>query len=623
MTVGVDGVLDIECANWDQFLAGGLYTPADGFRFFRDPELLLDAVLSLTGDIWAWNGGLYDGLWVIERLRRRELRAVAHTGGSRMTTLDLRSDLHLRDACALIPMGLDQAAEIAGMPPPGGPGFPCQCGRKCGGYCALRRRMSRERWKAVQELLYRDTTTAYAVLRRLQGHCAEQGYTMRGTLAGSAWATARDWIADLPSAKWRSGQSYEAVRAGYYGGRTTVLRPTADWGLHADMVSAYPSAMARTAVPVGAPIELGADRAGRAYRMGRPGIYEATVRVPDSFLPPLPMRTPIEERLCFPVGRMSGSWTALELAAAEDLGVEIEQMHTATVWLEEAVLFDDLMERWFAVRDEVGRETALGSWQKGLMTALSGKLAERPDRERVVLWPDRKEVKLCGGRGARCRRAGCTVNRCTEKCGSWRPIDHDGQVWGAPIWRLSAASHVHWAAYYTSAARIEWLRAARRHRESSLVYGAVDSLFVETPQLQLDLGHELQEWKPLGAWGEWGCLAPGVYKYVDGQTGELVIRARGLSRLDDKAWQILAAREQALTETRGVISLRQAATEGGGLFQRRRRHLQLREEPDGWYGDRRLRPGTGRTYPVEYTELLQREVNRASQDNGNPVSTRV
>jgi hypothetical protein len=60
----IDAVWDIECAQWDQFLCGALWTARDGMRVYRREEDLADALMSLPKgtQTWAHAGGKYDVL---------------------------------------------------------------------------------------------------------------------------------------------------------------------------------------------------------------------------------------------------------------------------------------------------------------------------------------------------------------------------------------------------------------------------------------------------------------------------------------------------------------------------------------------------------------------------------
>lgn len=617
--IKIDGFLDIECAVWDRMIVGVLYTPADGAIVVRTPDELVDELTIRGGTWWCWNGGRYDSLQIAEVLRQRGRPALCHPSGSSISRI-VSGNLSIVDACALIPMPLgkkrgfgndDQpcGAELADLEPPGELGWPCICGTRggCGGYCRIRTGMHPTRLRQLTEYCANDARVGYQVVTYVLAHLAGKEITVKSTLGGTAWATAKAW-ANLPDAEWRS-QHWRQVRRAYYGGRVTVFRPSATIGAHYDLSSAYPAALAATPLPIGDPVEVGGRRAQLAYTRGMPGCYVAEVEVPaDSFVPPLPMRIPTTNGVCYPVGRFVGEWTLPELQSAEARGTKIRKIREGIVWPDGASpLFADVVTRWYGYRMSAGKGSAWGAYWRLMANSLTGKFAEQPDRQSIALNPGK--VRICVPGSKHAKRGRCTLEWCTGRCGAYKQLDTDGRVFGVPYYRIGASSHVHWAAYLTAATRITLLGELEHIAAAGdAVYSDTDSIWT-TGTAPYDVGSGIGQWELKHGWSNMQIRAAKVYRYFDTSTGEVVCRAAGMPHLSDEQWRQAEQRDREIVSDRGVMTLLEAAP-GGKLFRRRYRHGKL-PEPTGWYGDRTLRRGSVVTYPATYGENKAREARRA------------
>lgn len=603
--IRVDGTYDIECAGWDYFVVGVTHHIERGTQVHWTLESLVDELVAAGGWWWSHNGGSYDALAVLQVLRERERSMSCAMSGSRVSRAT-GGGLVLCDSYSLIPLGLEHAARLAGLEAPR-LSWPCTCQRPrpCGGYCQIQRRMSAARKRELAAYCVRDAEVLYAALCALREYASEQDYDLRGTVGGSAWATAQRQLA------LRDADHYPALwsllRGGYYGGRTSVFRPLAGQGTQWDIVSAYPGALGRTAVPVGDPSEGGTRQATSWLARDRAGIYAATVRVPDMMVPPLPWVYD-GERIAYPVGEVSGVWTQPELAAAVAAGVTIEHVEWGVSWPRTETVYASLMRDWTDERRRQGRETARGMWLRERQNSLAGKLAEGPDKRMVRICPPLSEVRLCAY-GPRCE------DECT--CGAYTPLDPWSTVWSVPFWRPSPSSHIEHAAYLTSAVRVQWRDAAVRS-ESALVYGDTDSLWLLGDTAPGERGDSAGQWREVCAWRDMEVRAPKSYAWthLGGQRdiyalGERVLRTAGAS-VSPAEWQ----RGTAIQD-RGVLSLTSAARSGGSLFARRRERWTLPSAGD-WYGDRLLAQGDSVTHAVTCEELE----NKVTEDNRRRESKR-
>ncbi len=441
-----------------------------------------------------------------------------------------------------------------------------------------------------------DCRSLYGGLTALIEFAAEHGIDLHGTVGGTAWATAqRDLL--LPDAEF-APSVWKKIAPADKGGRTVLVRPSSPGpGTHRDITSAYPAALASVSLPVGEPRELGSKNAATAFLRGQSGVYQATVTIPEMFLPPLPWRH--GDRITYPHGAISGSWPANELVAAESRGCQIERIHSGIAWRRSRVIFAPLIAHWYSIRRKVGKRSPFGMWMREVSNAITGKLGEQPWRRTIRMHPDRDSIVVCQRTGV-CRRG------CTGACGAWEQLDRWGGMWAQPYYRTAPSGHLHWSAYLKAATRIAWLTEAERHGERHLVSGNTDSIWTTARFASVPEGIGLGAWETKNGWTEWEARSPSCYRYRDLSTGRIVIRAAGAGAMTDAEW-IAGSMERS----RGVETLLEAADAGHPLFHRRRSRWTLPgEEGQEWFGDRKIRGESLVTYPVD-ADVLRDRLRRA------------
>lgn len=577
------GTYDIECADWDRFIVGVTYEPTT--TIWRDPDSMIDHMLARGGTWAAHAGGIYDGLMVADRLRARGIKFSADESQARISRL-VCGRTTLRDSYSLWPAPLDDLAGALGRPVPALP-WSCECGRDCGGYCKITEKC-RGGDPELDDYCVDDCRVLYDALKLLGTFAADNAINLKGTLGQTAWKTAQAKL-ELPDASYPSWDIWRKIGLANRPGRMAIVRPNADGpGSHSDIVNAYPAALARAELPVGELSALGSRRATTALAMCLPGVYSVTVHVPeDLFLPPLPWR--VAGRTVYPVGVISGSYVLPELVAAFERGVQVIEVHSAIVWEATAPIFAGLMEDWYALRRRVGKKTPLGGWVSRLSKAFCGKLAEGPEKHRILVHPDK--IKLCL-RGKGCR------NGCTGRCRKYDQIDLWGHIWSAPYWKASPSGHVQWSAYLRAHTRIQLLTEMEKFGRD-LVYANTDSIWSQGRLLPTPISDELGHWERKHGWTEFQCRAPNVYRCLD-DNGTPIVRAAGCSGITDSEWK----RGGGVLD-RGVTTFRRAAKRADSkLFIHRNRRWTLPPEipEDGIYGDRKLSGGDHVTYPLHADE---------------------
>lgn len=555
--IPIGAVWDIECADWDTFVCGAIWTPDDGVCVYDDEDELAEHLLSLpAGTVaWAHAGGRYDVLWLLDWCRRRAQvpKAQIHLSGSSVASLAIAKGPVLRDSARLMPMSLKEACKMfQGTAQKERLGFPCVCGNECGGYCSIRLKMPRAQRLQLRGYLEADILSLRDTLFALTAYAEQSGLLLAGTVASTGWRTAK-YLCDLPDADWDL-EAYKLARAGYYGGRVEVGQTRAARVDRFDRKQAYPAALLR-AIPCGPRRMLTRGASGKAYRAGRPGIYTVKVKIPDQMAGPLPCR--ISERIVYPWGEVVGVWSRDELRHAEECGTKILGVFDAVVWKDEKPLIAPFVNKAFELREVAAREKndALKTWLKFVANSPTGAFAQDPQQDVVALGDYADDPR-------------------------YEPVGRYDWIWRRPIFRISQRSHVHWAATLTADARVE-LHRQIAHAGDDWVYSDTDSCH-SLRKLTRNVGTGLGEWAFEGEGKDWRCLAPKVYSYEVG--GKLHARAKGIPAAE-KAWPSILAGSPVVLD-RGVDSLLVAAR-GETLFSRRagRRTIKPRE---GWVGARIL-----------------------------------
>lgn len=575
------GAFDIETEGWDRFFCGSLF--ADGrMRVFRHAKErdFAEAILAIgEGDVFAHNGGRFDFLWFIDAIFRYGLitsgmRLEAAESGASIVMLTIKGEglnLRLRDSFRMFPISLrlmggkgEVGVECLGERP--------ECQEKarlqarngkaitgCGGYCAIRRGMPAAQEQKVIDYCAQDTRALWTGLQRLIAFAEEDlALSLAGTTGATAWKTAKTWELIAPTEL--QPRQWAWIREGYYGGRVGLFRPQADRGWHYDITSSYPYQTSQP-LPDGDPELLSAPSAARrAFIRARPGIYRATIDVPECHIPPLPWRAMIngQRRNAYPIGSFEGTWALPELNYAESIGCTVTPSQ-AMVFPAERDAFRPLMNHLIASRLRYGKETAEGKLIKLWANSLYGKFAQEPREHRLMLARSSFDVPE-----------------------NSIPINEAATAFLVPYEKtppIPDCSHVEKAAYITARGRIQLHKMLVARGEHDAIYCDTDSVFSTVLRNRQDgVRSGLGGWADEGEFRDFSAIAPKLYRY-DQKTEEgkwkPIMRAKGIVLPRDvdalearRAWSEL---EEGATVTNdsGVTSLRTAIRQGGPMFVRR------------------------------------------------------
>lgn len=173
----------------------------------------------------------------------------------------------------------------------------------------------------IRSYCLRDSEILYAALVALQELALSVGGALRPTIAGTAMDVFRRTFMKWPWPVIGPATNKLAWPA-YYGGRCENFAFGQVPQVNAyDTTSLYPFVQSTTRFPH--PRYLRVEYCPRLSGDWTEweGVCQATVKVPEMFIPPLPHR--FSKRLFFPTGKMTGAWTLIELRHALDVGCEL------------------------------------------------------------------------------------------------------------------------------------------------------------------------------------------------------------------------------------------------------------------------------------------------------------
>ncbi len=534
-TVKIAAVYDIETHRWDTFVCGGIYFADGSYEEYIDTcencatsrncqqAAMADALLEIKGAIAAHYGGGFDHKWLLDYAARKGIPNIKiAAAGSRIIFAKIAKTT-LIDTFAMAPISLEEFTKAGGVKKEK-LGLPCLheswCDDACQGYCQIRRTAPADVMRKILKYLHSDCVSLWEAASALIAFCASPliDLDLKRTVGSSAWEHASR-ILGLPAADLGT-LDHDFAREAYYGGRVQVFRHGyVAVGHEYDVRSMYPWALDANKLPCGNSLRLYSEDVASGWREGRPGVYNVTVRVPYSHIPPLPMRT--VKRIYYPYGTFQGTFTRPELEYAIEVGCEVLDWHQALVWEDEQVLFHKWTERIFDLRHHStpdGPDSPLGIFLKFYANSLTGKLGMDPRRYSYFVNPDKIETcttpKDCG-------------DECDGECGSMAQLSEF--IWRQKSYGLSPCMHVEWAAYLTSYARV------KLHRQLVSVDGGEDACYCDTDSVlslkprAWDVGDQLGQFEHKRIWHNAHFWAPKVYEIDDDKKGHIV-KAKGLPK---------------------------------------------------------------------------------------------
>lgn len=344
------GTWDIEARDWWDLQVIGCFDGSEYYQFRTVPEFL-NHIMQWKYRHWRWFahfGGRYDLNFIYDYLAGKENAKISfYCSGSMVMAMDIRKgDCHARlcDSFRLLPAGLRDLTIAFDVK------------HKKTQYDFFNMQYCRE----LLEYNEQDCRGLYEVLEKF----FEQTNMMSETFASHSLKV---WRKDfLRQTLWKPHESVsEFVRQGYHGGRVEVFKRQAT-NLHCyDVNSMYPYVMRE---------DLPMEYVGESRRLkdNYYGFVLAEVRVPDCYIPVLPIR---QEKLFFPVGSITAVWSNEELQIAENFGCRIQKIRKA-VYFRTAPILREFVTKLYELKKYAEEPTR--TIAKYLLNSFYGKFGQAP-----------------------------------------------------------------------------------------------------------------------------------------------------------------------------------------------------------------------------------------------------
>lgn len=313
----------------------------------------------------------------------------------------------------------------------------------------------------------------------------------------------------------------EFVREGYYGGRTEVFKPLLnDIGYHYDVNSLYPAVMEKNLFPAGKSFKTKdnlpqedifnlkdfIDKKEYLY------IIKCTVDIPYQNIPPLPYR---DKKLLFPIGKIEGTWTNVELNfALENANVKILTIENIIWWKEKTNVFERFVNEQKKIKLESTGAKRL--FAKLIQNSLYGKFGMKRCRISYTDWTEEKQEKIR-------EKSKLSAKIITVIS----PILKYEKTFFADYIRP------HFAVFVTAYARIELLKMMKLQeiKGNSLYYCDTDSIVVKERIEQTFVDdNEYGKWALERTIKKGIFILPKLYSEIDFFTSKEILKSKGIIR---------------------------------------------------------------------------------------------
>ena len=374
-------VVDIESANWKDFLVLGYYD-GESFETFENPENFIKYLKNgenIPREIYAHFGGIFDFLFILQfALDTKELISIHDCipRGSGFLCFSLSfigkdgiptKTFVFRDSSALLPFSLKKLTETFA------PEF-------------LKKELDVTNLKKVTpeliEYLEYDCKGLWHGITNFAESELIKKYGLKTTMASQALQIFRGFIEEpIPSLP--KGID-DFVRKSYAGGRTEIFKPLfkGPGKLSVfDVNSLYPHVMRDNDFPTKY------LRRTKSYnsKTQKFAFVSCRVEVPkNSPFPILWTRMEKTDKFIFPVGRFSGTWPSCELEYAKKHGAKILEVFEVAEFCNGGKIFKDYISKLYKIRldskSEVEKTIA-----KLAMNSLYGRMGLNTEREGIKL----------------------------------------------------------------------------------------------------------------------------------------------------------------------------------------------------------------------------------------------
>lgn len=391
----------------------------------------------------------------------------------------------------------------------------------------------------LTEYCEQDCRILYEAIRRFESELLDLGSELQKTIASNAMMLFRRRY--LSKTILTNEGVNERAQKSYFASRVEVFQHHCDEGWYVDINSSFPYAMTG---PVPGQCRGSTRRlsdSALASPDDRPALVKCRLKIPDTYLPPLPTR--LSGRLFFPVGVIEGWYTAIDVALAVREGAKIQRVHEVLHFDTNRDLADYATDLYHRRKNEKNPFRRI--LYKYLLNSLYGKFAESTSKDRMVIHPTQAEMR---GLRQKAEDSGVGLREWMLRPG----------VFLAPHEATVAHRHVPIATYITSRARrtlYDYLARSRTYHYCDTDGFSTEDIYSTSDELG---GLKIEKKIKQGRF-----VAPKIYS-LETMAGQQIYKAKGfsLSRSLDPGQDFAALVSGQDIETERMSRVREAYKKG-------------------------------------------------------------
>lgn len=363
---------DIETNNWTDFELLGFY---DGHKYMTFPSVndFLSYAMTKKYRFWrffAHAGGRFDFNFIVESLDhdfpKVKYEILSSQGISQLKVWrDEKQVWIFKDSYKVLPMSLN---------------------RLCQTFDTLHKKLEIDYSRMdkddlmMQKYLENDCKGLYEVIQKYGEWVSKYNVPLEGTIASQSMMMYRRTM-ERPIQVLKPVVE-KFVRESYHGGRVEIFKMISHKPLkYYDINSLYPFVMVNNEMPIGK------GWYSDHYVSGYIGFYKAEIKMPDVYVPILPMYNRM--KLLFPTGNMTGYYSSKELELAEKIGGEVKILY-GYVFSSKDIFGSyiyDMYDKKKNAKDQTTRYLA-----KLLMNSNYGKWGQARLKEKIVKCTDMSQA---------------------------------------------------------------------------------------------------------------------------------------------------------------------------------------------------------------------------------------
>jgi hypothetical protein len=173
------------------------------------------------------------------------------------------------------------------------------------------------------------------------------------------------------------------IRTAYYGGRVEIFKFKGEHLNCYDVNSLYPYAMHQFEFPTGRILFTRNTKKIESLFNKYLGVVEVTLRVPETYCPPLPFRTEKPRKLFFPIGKWRAAYCTEELKKYQEAGlIKILKFHKGIFQAGRCRPFVDFVEKYFSLkRNSTGAKKQI---VKLILNSSYGRYGMKRERQEIL-----------------------------------------------------------------------------------------------------------------------------------------------------------------------------------------------------------------------------------------------